>query len=265
MNFAPLCLPPLSLVFAFLLLPFTFCLAFDPASSRPLERRDYAAAGWPQLQRDAARTGQTPDSPAPPYELAWAISLQPETVGTIQPIIYKDILYVPTLQGRLYALAPKTGERLWVQDGLGAISRTPAATGDLVYTANAEGMVHAVKTGRTDPDGGGKNGVAWTADLGFGISATLCVDNGRIYIGTRNGAFFCLDGNTGEVVWKRQLEGYVWSGAAVADVRVYVATDRAIRMHCMDANTGKELWKSGRLPGILASLAFGRLRRQPGV
>jgi len=201
------------------------------------------ATDWPQFQQNAAHTGWTPDSPLPPYGVEWSVSFYPETLGVVQPIVYQDVLYAPTLQGNLYALDPRTGQRRWVQKELGVVTRSAAAAGGLVYVANLEGKVLAVKA-----DG---SGIAWTADLGFGISAFPCVADGKIYIGTRRGELFCLDGASGTVIWKTPLEGYVWSGAAVADGKLYLATDRAIRLHCLDAARGTVLWKSDRLPGVL--------------
>lgn len=201
-----------------------------------------SAADWPQFQQNAAHTGWTQDSPQPPFGVEWSVSFEPETVGVVQPIVYNDTLYIPTLQGRLYALDPPTGNRLWVQEGLGTVTRSAAASDGLVFTANLDGQVIAVKA-----DGGG---VVWTSDLGFAISAFPCVDGGRLYIGNRRGELFCLECASGRTLWKTPLEGYLWAGAAAAGGKVYAATDRVIRMHCLDAGTGAILWQSARLPGV---------------
>ena len=200
-------------------------------------------ADWPQFQCNAARTGWTSDSPAPPYEIAWSVTLDPELLGLVQPIVYQDVLYIPTLYGRLYALDPATGQRQWVIEGLGTIMRGAAAADGLVYVANVEGQVHAINPAT--------KAIAWTSDLGNrGISATPCLDGGRIYIGCRNGQFVCLDGKTGSLVWQTKLDAYVWSSAAIADGRVYVGTDGELRLYCLNAADGKVIWRSDKLPGM---------------
>ena len=108
--------------FLFFILHSSFCLSSD----------------WPQFQCNAARTGWTPDSPAPPLEPVYFLDFSPEPLGLVQPIIFQDRMYVPTLEGRLYAINPATGERLWVKDGFGPIPRTPSAA-DL--TANTIGSL----------------------------------------------------------------------------------------------------------------------------
>lgn len=196
---------------------------------------------WPRFQCNPARTGWTPDSPEPPYEIVYFIDLSPEPIGQVQPIIYKDVMYVPTLLGRLYAFEAETGKRLWVKEGVGTVIRTPSAGGGLIVMANAEGTLHAVRASDGE--------TAWRRDLGFSISASPCIDEKKIYIGTRRGDFYCLSLADREVVWKRKLEHYVWASVAVADGRVYVPTDGELHLYCLDASSGKVLWKTPKLPG----------------
>lgn len=200
------------------------------------------AADWAQLQCDAARTGWTSDSPAPPFQPAYVLEFAPEPVGLVQPVIRRDTMYVPTLHGRLYAIEPLTGKRLWVTEGLGRVCRSAAAGDGRIYVANLEGEVLAVKAGGS--------GVAWRKDLGFGISASPCLEGGKLFIGTRRGDFFCLDGLDGSVVWQRRLPHYVWSSAAVWDGKVYVGTDGELHVYCLDAAKGDILWESEKIPGM---------------
>lgn len=203
-----------------------------------------SAADWPQLQGNAARTGWTPDSPAPPFEIAYRLTFDPEPLGLVQPILYKDAMYVPTKWGRLYALDPATGARLWAAENLGAILCTAAAADGLVYTANLDGQLAA-----THAEGGAET---WRADLGGAISATPCAHRARVYVGTRRGDFCCVNGQTGAIAWRRPLGHFVWAGAAADADRVYIVTDGDIHVFCLDADTGEVLWRSPKLPGVFA-------------
>lgn len=203
------------------------------------------AGDWPQFQRDAARTGWSPDSPQPPYVLEWSVVFSPEPMGILQPIVYGDILYIPTMQGRLYGINPETGARLTVTEGLGTVTRSAAAADGLVYVCNLEGEVCAVRAGL-------EGGTEWRSDLGFPVGAPVLAYEGKIYVGTRRGEFFCLDGKSGLELWRQKLDGYVWAPASAADGRVFAVTTGKIHVYALDAGSGKILWQSGRLPGLFS-------------
>lgn len=210
------------------------CLAFAWLAST-------AAADWPQFQCNAARTGWTPDSPAPPYGAVYKLWFQPESLGLVQPVVSGDVMYIPTRQGRLYAFDPATGNRLRVSEGLGTVIRTPACAGGKIVLSNLEGEIIAADaaTGQR----------AWTVDTGFGVSAATCVADGRVFLGNRRGEMFCLGLDDGHILWRQPLPFFIWSAAAVADGKVYVATDGEIHLFCLSADTGEVLWHSPQLPG----------------
>jgi hypothetical protein len=71
------------------------------------------AGSWPQQGGCPQHTNFTHDSPAPPYSVAWIADLAPEMIYAAQPVVADGRLYQTTLQGNVYALDLKTGERLW--------------------------------------------------------------------------------------------------------------------------------------------------------
>jgi hypothetical protein len=112
-------------------------LLFAGLLARPLTAR---GEDWPQLQHDAARTGQTPDTVRPPYRARWAwfgpdwilrnkesrpggeaweddltsgkdtSYRMPKAVpfcfaGSMQPIVVAEVVYVGDAQGKVYARA----------------------------------------------------------------------------------------------------------------------------------------------------------------
>jgi outer membrane protein assembly factor BamB len=89
------------------------------------------------------------------------------------------------------------------------------------------------------------------------FDASPTVVNDKVYIGSRTGWFYALDGQTGEVLWKKQLgwgltlecpsKGIVSTATVTndpvsGDLTVYAAG--AHYLYALDAATGAELWKA---------------------
>ena len=61
-----------------------------------------APGDWPQLGRDPQRTNASPLQVAPPYCYAWKWYEVP-IAGRVQPVVAAGRLFVPSLDGALYA------------------------------------------------------------------------------------------------------------------------------------------------------------------
>lgn len=114
--------------------------------------------------------------------------------------------------------------------------------------------------------------------LRFGGSAA--VHDKRVYVGTGvdreqkedkgETAIFCLDADSGELIWKIPTDLPAWGAPVVVDDRLYygigngdVVTDAldatpAGAMLCLDAKTGKQLWRVDVPNGILERPAVDR-------
>ena len=65
-----------------------------------------------------------------------------------------------------------------------------------------------------------------TPNIDGGALAPQAVSEGLVYIGDRNGGFYCLDAQSGETVWRMDLRGEHWGGPLVADGKIYIGTNR---------------------------------------
>jgi len=122
-------------------------------------------ADWPQLQRDAARTGRTADSVAPPYRARW-IWLGPSqtlrnrdsesgwpddlrsregytypglptrtdftVADSVQLVLAAGRLFFGTMEGRAFALETNDGSTAWEQT-LPAATVAAAASGKWIW------------------------------------------------------------------------------------------------------------------------------------
>jgi outer membrane protein assembly factor BamB len=68
------------------------------------------------------------------------------------------------------------------------------------------------------------------------------VDGGRVYFGSRDHNLYCLEAETGRLLWKFKTQDEIVSVPVVYRNRVYIGSfDR--NLYCLDAETGGLLWK----------------------
>jgi outer membrane protein assembly factor BamB len=65
--------------------------------------------------------------------------------------------------------------------------------------------------------------VAWKYQTGGHVESTPTVTEGRVYAGSWDGFLYCLDAESGKLVWKYQVDDLVYS-PAVVNGRVYVGS-----------------------------------------
>ncbi len=89
-------------------------------------------------------------------------------------------------------------------------------------------------------------GLAWDFEAGY-VFGLPVVDGGRVYVGNKDMNFFCLELESGKVLWKTPIEGMMFHSPAVADGRVYIIRTRKNgspdgTLLCLDAKNGAQLW-----------------------
>jgi len=205
-----------------------------------------AAADWPQVGGNPQHTNSTPDSPAPPYQVAWVADFSPEQIYSAQAVIAEGRVFQTTLNGSLYALDAATGKRLWhfkagecVWGSAAAGTQADGAAGK-VFVASWDGLVYGLDAAD------GK--VLWRHDAGEPISGSPCLADGTLFIGTRKGTMLAL-GFDGTPKWKQPLSWHIFSTAAWDAGKVFVVTEDLF-VHCLDAKSGKPLWRSEKLRGL---------------
>ena len=200
-------------------------------------------ADWPQLRGNAQRTAFTPDPIPTPLHLQWTVSFEGERIGTaVEPIVAGGRVFVATHAGHLYAMDLVSGRPLWRFTAPGPLLHAPAAESNCVVlaAAGAGAGVYAL-----DPATGH---LLWTAAAeanGSGFAAAPLVVNGQVFIGSRDGRFYCLDLDTGAVRWRAELAAPIRQPAAWDGTRVIVTAEdlvaRAFRAEGPEA--GRLVWQ----------------------
>ncbi len=85
--------------------------------------------------------------------------------------------------------------------------------------------------------------ILWTADLQR-METTPIISSGRVYTLAGNGSVCALDKETGCLLWRSQLNGWVFQMSSVAcnSEKVFAATDSGL-LAAFDARTGKKFWE----------------------
>jgi hypothetical protein len=104
------------------------------------------------------------------------------------PGLWRDLVIVPTDDGRVLAFDRATGADRWSLRLPGPLWHSPVIVDDVLIQGDCEGTLHAFDLG----DGTTAPTERWSVELGGCIESTPAVWDGRIYVGTRSGSFFAV-------------------------------------------------------------------------
>jgi outer membrane protein assembly factor BamB len=102
------------------------------------------------------------------------------------------------------------------------------------------------------------NNIKWIYQItaGAGVESSPAVVNGRVYFGSATSwpdKFFCLNAETGELIWITDLPGGPSVGSpTVVDGKVYQGSTYDY-VYCFDADTGDEIWSFYKGYGVCFS------------
>ncbi|MBK8474955.1 MAG: PQQ-binding-like beta-propeller repeat protein [Opitutaceae bacterium] len=218
---------------------------------------------WPQLQRDAARTGRTPTGVAPPYRARWvwlgpAKTLRnrdskvgwpddlnsrdgysypglptavPFTIAdSVQPVLAAGRLFVGTMEGRAHAISADDGSTLWSADLPGPTIATAGIAGGTVVFTTLTGEVAAFDVRNGTP--------AWTYTAGRAITGAPCVVDDRVVVGAQDGRVHCLEAATGTRLWRSErLAAPIHGGLCSDGTSVYVGSEDMV-IHAINLADG---------------------------
>jgi outer membrane protein assembly factor BamB/predicted MPP superfamily phosphohydrolase len=186
----------------------------------------------------------------PPAEKLPVIASQDETHKVFKPyfslqdsasvfsgiaLLPKGVIVYGNSLGKVKAYNTKTNKVVWEKSGEGTLFSTPVYSQNVVAWGSVNGYVIGVDalTGTE----------RWKINIGKPVIAEGLVENGFLYIGAGDVAFYKISMATGDVVWKfEQINGLVQGKPALknGDV-VFGAWDR--HLYCVDKETGLLKWK----------------------
>jgi outer membrane protein assembly factor BamB len=145
--------------------------------------------------------------------------------------------------------APPSGDISLTAD-VGTVASSPAAVGGTAYVGTLGGEVVAVDAGDSEEaetfgelaDGNvsATTETVWTRSVGGEIYSSPAVVDGRLYVGSRNGDFVCLNTEDGTVVWERSFAP-VNSSPTFHDGTVFFGDDGG-NVRALDVSNGETEW-----------------------
>jgi outer membrane protein assembly factor BamB len=130
-------------------------------------------------------------------------------------------LFAGTENAELFALRAIDGQLQWRRLLGSALSAAAVPAGERVYVSLQNGQVEAldIHTGET----------LWVRPLNGTPTEILALDD-RIFVGSRDNFFYCLDPVTGNVRWRWRTGADIIGNAVVDDGRVYfISLDNVLR------------------------------------
>ncbi len=193
----------------------------------------------------------------PPFRRIW--TFRGRALLEFPPAVAYGRIYLPTFDGRFYALDARTGKTIWSHRTRRCGWASPAVSARLVYVTfigrratcgdsvpGDDGIVVAYAAGS------GK--VAWQRTTGQNESSPL-VSGGLVYVGDWNGVVWALDARTGRTRWTFRADGRIKGSLARSGGRVFVG-DYDGHLYALDARTGRLAWRASAQPRLGGRGAF---------
>lgn len=172
----------------------------------------------------------------------WRAKLDTEILAA--PLVAGSHVYVTDMSGRLYALDRSSGVEVWHTNpndkGIGFSVRraaSPVEAGGLILLGTSSGLVVAYRVS----DGA----VAWVRQLGdrqsqiYDVDSTPLIIGDKAYVASADGETFCLESQTGRVVWNAEAGGA--NDIIFHDGKIYASGGGVLS--ALDPVTGDIFWQ----------------------
>ena len=164
-----------------------------------------------------------------------------------------DLLYVPTMNGSLYALDAATGKTRWQFDTGGALFSVPCVADGVVYIGSADHFVYALNAATGKPK--------WKRETGGSVLAGAARAGNVVCIASTDRKIYGLSAATGAVIWTQAVES-LYQSAALTDGKRFYLGGWDNRFRALDASTGTPVWtktfgKSFYFSPAIGSPTFG--------
>jgi len=140
----------------------------------------------------------------------------------------------------------------------GTIYSTPAVVDNTVYFGSNDGYFYAVDLKAGELKWKFKTGNTIETSPAFLRIQNKKVSNAqteRIYFGSNDKNFYCLDARTGKVIWKFKVEGWLMSSPIIVDSIVYFGSGEGV-LYAVSALNGNLVWKFQAQKAIYSSPAY---------
>lgn len=215
----------------------------------------YVISGAPQqVYMIDAETGTQKGSFLPQGENKGVLYWSPVSVG--EGVAFVGFSDTGAGLAGLYAFDPATGQEIWHVPVESYIQAAPAYVDGVVYVGDTAGNVFAIDVeSRTIKPG-------WPFQAKDAVWAEALVVDGRVYIPSMDHHLYCLDAESGELIWDQELGGALAAQPVMEDGILYIGAFDG-KMYALEADTGQPVegfdFKAGNWIWSEALMSGGQL------
>ena len=210
-----------------------------------------SAGDWPMVAANNQRTSWSPEEVRGELTVEWYRIIEPFIQHKTQVIAAEDKVFISTARG-LYAFDAANGAHLWTYATELPLGHSPTYYKGVLYVGGYDRKIYAINASN------GQIKSSWTfVEAGAGYETNPVVVNDRVYAGNRDGYFYCLDANTGSLIWKWRDDSDAYPDAPIRDSAayknniLYFGSDNSHAYAIKDNGSSASLvWKSDLLPGV---------------
>lgn len=212
----------------------------DPTASTAPTASDVAVAAaapvdaWPLFRGTPACSGIAIGDAERSPRIEWVYSAAKESF-TASPVVAEDLVYLGGNNGTFYAVELGTGRLRWKHEIGGGFLASAAVQAGRVYVGDVDGKFFAWNAADGAP--------LWQFEAGGTIdnAANVFSADERLHVlfGSQDMNLYCLDGESGEPIWRTTLPDQIRCQPAIAEDRAFVAGCDG-KLHAIELKTGKE-------------------------
>lgn len=153
-------------------------------------------------------------------------------------LVTEDGIFAPNINNEMFALTTEGGLRWTLETGDPNWAQPSTDSQcECIYLPSMDHSLYSV-----NPENGE---LYWnTGELGGALVGTPAIseDNRTLYVGTFGSEMIAINAENGNVIWRAPTDGWVWSGPALADGRLYFG-DLNGNFYALDAANGSSEWE----------------------
>jgi hypothetical protein len=200
---------------------------------------------------NSMRTGVSASGIRRKPSLLWVTEVGPIVSS---PLFVQGTIYTSTITGRIFALNPLRKQIKWHLSVSSPVVSSPLIHDGILVAATYDSWI------RGSPFAG-KNFLLgintecgkqiWEYEIPGDVFSSPClVDDMMIVIGSTNNTIYALEGYSGNIQWKFETGGEIWSSPSYNGSEIFIGSDDGF-LYCLDID-GKLVWKT-KLNGKIRS------------
>jgi outer membrane protein assembly factor BamB len=161
------------------------------------------------------------------------------------PVVAHGLVYLPTFDGRFYALTAETGRVRWMHRTGRCGWGSPAVSNGIVYVTfiGSSECRSRRPGGELDAFDAANGRLRWRRELGPTESSPLVVD-GEVVVGDWNGYVWAVAARTGRTLWRTSTGSAVKGSLAFGNGRLFIGNYGG-KMLALAPRSGRILWTNG--------------------